>query len=35
MTRHLARRLFRAPLERLGSDPDGRRRRAAEELFGL
>jgi glutamyl-tRNA reductase len=35
MTRHLARRLFRDPLERLGSDPDGRRRRAAEELFGL
>jgi glutamyl-tRNA reductase len=35
MTRHLARRLFSAPLERLGTDPDGERRRAARELFGL
>jgi glutamyl-tRNA reductase len=35
MTRHLAERLFRDPLERLGADPDGRRERAARELFGL
>lgn len=35
MTRHLAKRLLGAPLARLGSDPDGRRRRAAEELFEL
>lgn len=35
MTRHLAERLFHPPLERLGRDPDGRRQRAARELFGL
>jgi len=35
MSRHLAERLFRDPLERLGRDPDGRRERAARELFGL
>lgn len=35
LTRHLAERLFREPFERLGRDPDGRRERAARELFGL
>ena len=35
MSRHLARRLLREPLERLGRDPDGRHERAARELFGL
>jgi glutamyl-tRNA reductase len=35
MTRHLAKRLLGAPLARIASDPDGRRRRAAEELFDL
>lgn len=35
MTRHLADHLLREPLQRLGSDPDGRRERAAHELFGL
>ncbi|MEX2184479.1 MAG: NAD(P)-binding domain-containing protein [Chloroflexota bacterium] len=34
VTRDLADRLFRVPLERLAHDPDGRRRRAADELFG-
>lgn len=34
LTRTVAARLFRVPLERLSSDPDGRRRRAAEDLFG-
>lgn len=34
LTRTVAARLFRVPLDRLASDPDGRRRRAAEELFG-
>ena len=34
LTRTVAARLFRVPLERLASDPDGRRRRAAEDLFG-
>jgi len=35
MSGHLARRLLRGPLERLGRDPDGRHERAARELFGL
>ena len=35
MTRHLAKRLLGAPLARIASDSDGRRRRAAEELFDL
>jgi glutamyl-tRNA reductase len=35
MSGHLARRLLREPLERLGRDPDGRHERAARELFGL
>jgi len=35
MSGHLARRLLREPLERLGQDPDGRYERAARELFGL
>jgi glutamyl-tRNA reductase len=35
MSRHLARRLLREPLERLGRDADGRHERAARELFGL
>ncbi len=35
MSRHLARRLLRDPLERLGDDPDGRGLRAARDLFGL
>ena len=34
VTRDLAARLFRVPLQRLGDDPDGRRRRAADDLFG-
>lgn len=34
LTRTITARLFRVPLERLASDPDGRRRRAAEDLFG-
>lgn len=34
LTRTVTARLFRVPLDRLASDPDGRRRRAAEELFG-
>jgi len=35
MSGHLARRLLREPLERLGHDDDGRHERAARELFGL
>jgi glutamyl-tRNA reductase len=35
MTRHLADRLLREPLERLGRDVDGRHETAARELFGL
>ena len=35
MSRHLARRLLREPLERLGRDADGRHERAVRELFGL
>lgn len=35
MSEHLARRLLREPLERLGRDADGRHERAARELFGL
>jgi glutamyl-tRNA reductase len=35
MSQHLARRLLREPLERLGRDADGRHERAARELFGL
>jgi glutamyl-tRNA reductase len=35
MSRHLARRLLRELLERLGRDADGRHERAARELFGL
>jgi glutamyl-tRNA reductase len=35
MTRHLADRFLRDPLERLGRDVDGRRGAAARELFGL
>lgn len=35
MSRHLAGRLLREPLERLGRDADGRAERAARELFAL
>jgi glutamyl-tRNA reductase len=35
MTRHLARRLLRAPLERLGRDSDGRDEQAVRDLFAL
>jgi glutamyl-tRNA reductase len=35
MSRHLAERLLREPLERLGSDPDGRHERAVRDLFSL
>jgi glutamyl-tRNA reductase len=35
MTRHLAGRLLRDPLERLGRDPDGRAERAVREIFAL
>lgn len=35
MSRHLAARLLREPLERLATDPDGRQERAVRELFGL
>ena len=35
MTRHLADRLLREPLERLGRDTDGRDRRAIRDLFAL
>ena len=34
LTRTVTARIFRAPLARLASDPDGHRRRAAEDLFG-
>ena len=35
MTRHLADRLLRKPLERLGRDTDGRNERAVRDLFAL
>lgn len=35
MTRHLARRLLREPLERLGRDADGRDERVVRDLFAL
>lgn len=35
MSRHLATRLLRRPLERLGRDPDGREARAVRDLFAL
>lgn len=35
MARHLATRLFREPLERLGRDPDGREERAVRDIFAL
>jgi glutamyl-tRNA reductase len=35
MTRHLAGRLLREPLERLGRDPDGRDGQAVRDLFAL
>jgi glutamyl-tRNA reductase len=35
MTRHLARRLLREPLERLGRDTDGRDERAVRDIFAL
>jgi glutamyl-tRNA reductase len=35
MTRHLARRLLREPLERLGRDADGRDERAVRDIFAL
>jgi glutamyl-tRNA reductase len=35
MTRHLATRLLREPLERLGRDADGREERAIRKLFAL
>lgn len=35
MTRHLAHRLLRQPLERLGRDGDGRESRAVRDLFAL
>jgi glutamyl-tRNA reductase len=35
MTRHLATRLLREPLERLGRDPDGRDERTVRDLFAL
>ena len=35
MSRHLAARLLREPLERLGRDPDGRDERAVRDLFAL
>ena len=35
MTRHLADRLLREPLERLGRDTDGRNERAVRDLFAL
>lgn len=34
LTRDLSARFFREPLARLAADPDGRRRRALDELFG-
>jgi glutamyl-tRNA reductase len=35
MTRHLARRLLREPLERLGRDSDGRDEQAVRDIFAL
>ena len=35
MTRHLASRLLREPLERLGRDSDGRDERAVRDIFSL
>jgi glutamyl-tRNA reductase len=35
MTQHLARRLLREPLERLGRDADGRDERAVRDIFAL
>jgi glutamyl-tRNA reductase len=35
MTRHLAARLLREPMERLGKDADGRTERAVREVFAL
>ena len=35
MTQHLATRLLREPLERLGRDADGRDERAVRDLFSL
>jgi glutamyl-tRNA reductase len=35
MTRHLARRLLREPLEHLGRDPDGRAEHAIRDIFAL
>jgi glutamyl-tRNA reductase len=35
MSRHLAERLLREPLERLGADADGRHERAVRELWAL
>jgi glutamyl-tRNA reductase len=35
MTQHLARRILRRPLERLGRDSDGREERAVRDLFAL
>ena len=35
MTRHLARRLLREPLERLGRDSDGRNEQAVRDIFAL
>jgi glutamyl-tRNA reductase len=35
MTRHLARRLLREPLERLGRDSDGHDERAVRDIFAL
>jgi hypothetical protein len=35
MTQHLATRLLREPLERLGRDSDGRAEHAVRDLFAL
>jgi glutamyl-tRNA reductase len=35
MTHHLARRILRGPLERLGRDVDGRDERAIRDIFAL
>jgi hypothetical protein len=35
MARHLAGRLLREPLERLGRDPEGRDGRAVRDIFAL
>jgi hypothetical protein len=35
MTRHLADRLLREPLERLGRDTDGRDERVVRDIFAL